>query len=380
MKRVLSVFRYFILSAVLFLGGVTVEDSQTENETGNTQNLQRNMEGLEDPDIFLYYYSLLDDTEKEYYDQISDAISAERESVTLEGISYKEAEKILISVMNDHPEYFWLDSSYTYKEEVDEITFIFDYNSVNEAKKERGHIIEERVFEIINGIPEKSSDYEKVKYVFETLVDQTEYDRTAADSQNIYSVFGNRRSVCAGYAKATKYLLDCMGVEAIYVTGTAGESHAWNIVNCDGLYYCVDTTWGDPTYLEGRGVNIDTTAYEYLCCTSEMLSRTHMPDPLFPLPECMDPSLEYYRMAGRYLESADQEQILDIMEADIDRDADRTDIQFRDPDVFNQVISELDSLLGQAIEYEVSTKGSGAGSVRYQYNESTCLLTVIWEN
>lgn len=66
------------------------------------------MEGLEDPDIFLYYYSLLDDTEKEYYDQISDAISAERESVTLEGISYKEAEKILISVMNDHPNIFGL--------------------------------------------------------------------------------------------------------------------------------------------------------------------------------------------------------------------------------------------------------------------------------
>ena len=117
-------------------------------------------------------------------------------------------------------------------------------------------------------------EYEKIKYVFETIVDQTDYDLSAPDNQNIYSVFGNWTSVCAGYAKASKYLLDQLGVECIYVTGDAsGEAHAWNIVRCDGQYYCYDATWGDPLYQEGIGVEMDTTSYEYLCCPDSMLSR-----------------------------------------------------------------------------------------------------------
>ena len=223
------------------------------------------------------------------------------------------------------------------------------------------------------------SDYEKIKYVFETLVDRTQYDLGASDNQNIYSVFGNWTSVCAGYAKATKYLLDQMGVDSIYVTGNAeGESHAWNIVSCEGRYYCVDTTWGDPTYQEGIGVDVDTTSYEYLCCPDSMLSRTHTADSTFVLPECTDNSLEYYRLQGRYLEEYDQEEIINIMKKDIDSDAERTDIQFSTPEVYSQVITQLESLIQEGLRYEQSVKGS-TGGVYYQYNENTCKISVFWE-
>lgn len=411
MKRILAVFGYFIMSVVLFLGGVTLNAAPSGNgtadvrepvdDTDNTDTPDDSSDAdngdtpapgesdtgepdsddnAENPDISLYYYSLLDDTKKEYYDQISDAAGTEAESVTLEGITHEEAEPILISVMNDHPEYFWLENSYTYQSGDNYVKLIFNYNCTGGEKDNRQRVIEQQASQIVNGIPAESSDYDKVKYVFETLVDQTRYDKAAPDNQNIYSVFGNWTTVCAGYARATKYLLDQMGVECIYVTGNAGEPHAWNIVNCDGAYYCVDTTWGDPTYQEGIGVDVDTTSYEYLCCTTQMLSRTHTPDAMFPVPECTDTSLEYYRMEGRYLTSADQEHILNIMKADVDEGAGRTDIQFSDPDVFGQVMAQIDSLLDQAMNYEMEVKGPDSGGVSYQYNDNTCLLTVLWNN
>lgn len=400
MKKFFSVIGYFIMSVLLFLGGVLLdaspsadiitdaekqvsdlddtEDANNATDFDNTGDTDGDGNNASESEPFLYYYSLLDDTEKGYYDQLSEAVASEEESVMLQGITYEEADPIFVSVQYDHPEYFWCEGSYTYRNGDDYVQFIFNYNCTGEEKENREKVIEQQADEILADMPSDSSDYEKVKYVFETLVDRTDYDKAAPENQNIYSVFGNWTTVCAGYAKATKYLLDQMGVDCIYVTGTAGEFHAWNIVNCDGKYYYVDTTWGDPTYQEGIGVDVNTIAYEYLCCPGQMLLRTHTPDAAFPLPECTDTSLEYYRLEERYLTSADEDAILNIMEKDIDENAERTDIQFSDQQVYDQVMTQLEAILQEAMAYETTAKGEDAGGVSYQYNENTCKITVFW--
>lgn len=422
MKKIFSVIGYFIISVFLFLGGVLLEAAPSSGEAATVSDISDNQDDkpddnpadtgessdtqdpadtedssdIQDPadaDVSsdladgkekeaktaAYYYSLLDETEKGYYDQIQEAVETEAESVVLTGITYDKADTIFISVQYDHPEYFWVEGSYTYRAGDDYVEFIFSYNCTGEEKKERENTIEQAAAAILAEAPSGGTDYEKVKYVFETLVDRTQYDLAAPENQNIYSVFGNWTSVCAGYAKATKYLLDQMGVDSIYVTGNAeGEPHAWNIVSCDGKYYCVDTTWGDPAYQEGIGVDVDTTSYEYLCCPDSMLSRTHAADPAFALPECTDNSLEYYRLQGRYLEDYNQEEIVNIMKKDIDSDAERTDIQFSTPEVYSQVMTQLESLIQEGLKYEQSVKGN-TGSVRYQYNDNTCKISVFWK-
>ena len=57
-----------------------------------------------------------------------------------------------------------------------------------------------------------------------------------------------------------------------------GEAHAWNLVKCDGEYYYVDTTWGDPVFLQEENA-LETIGneitYDYLCCSDDELLKTH---------------------------------------------------------------------------------------------------------
>ena len=408
MKRIFSVSFYFIMSVLLFLGGVLLDadpsggmistvsgnlDDQDKEKTDGSDDAENSDEN-NSPDrsdteaddetgrkIPMYYYSLLDDKQKDCYDQISEAAGSMDSSVVLAEITHDEMDLIFQAVQYDHPEYFWIESSYSYRNVGDSnnMELIFNYNCTGDEKADRESTVRGQSAEIIADAPAGGSDYEKVKYVFETLVDRTEYDLNAPDNQNIYSVFGNWTTVCAGYAKATKYLLDQLGVECIYVTGNAeGEAHAWNIVSCDENYYYVDTTWGDPVYQAGIGVDVDTISYEYLCCPGDMLLRTHTADAAFELPDCTDDSLEYYRMQGRYLETADKEAIMGIIKSDIDDQAERTDIQFSTPEIYDQAMAQIDVILQEAAQYRADSGGRETERISYQYNDNTCVLTVLW--
>ncbi len=55
------------------------------------------------------------------------------------------------------------------------------------------------------------------------------------------------RGVCQCYALLMNALLQRVGVESRYLSGTlsSGGSHAWNLVKIDGAWYHIDATWDD---------------------------------------------------------------------------------------------------------------------------------------
>ncbi|WP_270167248.1 WG repeat-containing protein [Paenibacillus sp. SYP-B4298] len=104
------------------------------------------------------------------------------------------------------------------------------------------------------------SDLDKLLAINEYIIEQTEYDdenysklidQVPYTSYSEYGVFGLGIAVCQGYTVATKLLLDMAGVENKKITGSVGsdregwELHTWNLVQINGKYYHVDTTWND---------------------------------------------------------------------------------------------------------------------------------------
>ena len=160
-------------------------------------------------------------------------------------------------------------------------------------------------------------EYEKMKAVYEYVVTNTTYNVDAEDNQNICSVFLNGQSVCQGYAEATQYLLQTLGMESAIVSGlvNTGNRHAWNIVKVNGVYYYVDTTWGDADYRivdeSGEVAQSDMAQinYDYFLVTTRQLELTHQIESVITMPECSATVDNYYVKEGLLFESVDEKQI-----------------------------------------------------------------------
>ncbi|MGN1147647.1 MAG: transglutaminase domain-containing protein, partial [Lachnospiraceae bacterium] len=232
--------------------------------------------------------------------------------------------------------------------------------------------------ECLAGISMEASDYEKVKYVYVYLNSHTEYDQNAEDNQNICSVFIDRQSVCQGYAKATQYLLNKLGIGATLVIGSVygGERHAWNLVLIDGKFYYVDTTWGDASYQivetgnSGSVSSLPSINYDYLCVTTEQLLTTHEIDNVVPLPSCVSMDANYYVMEGAYFTAYDEAGLSALFEKGYDEG--RTDVTLKcsDREVYDTFCNEL--VTNQRIFDYLNSPG---GTIAYAVDADKLSLT-----
>ncbi len=244
--------------------------------------------------MFRYSYSQLNEKERALYREIYTVLYSHANAVTLASTDADQVDKVFQLVMNDHPEIFYVTGYSMNKYMTNGVTTSLEFtgtydkdkDGVDEGRKE----IERYVRELMGQMPECPDDYRKVRFVYEYLIDNTEYDLSAEDNQNILSVFKSGKSVCQGYAKATQYILNEMDIPCILVTGTAkeGEGHAWNLAFVDGEWTYVDTTWGDASYrniMTGEVRNEIT--YDYLCVGDEELKKSHHVKSLIELPEAV---------------------------------------------------------------------------------------------
>lgn len=93
------------------------------------------------------------------------------------------------------------------------------------------------------------SKYEQIKYVYDYIILNCEYDGRL---NGPYNALVKGRVCCNGYASAFYMVMGELGIPCKY---TFNSEHAWNTVYLDGCWYNLDATWGD-----GGGKNVD---YEY---------------------------------------------------------------------------------------------------------------------
>lgn len=278
-----------------------------------------------------YAYGMLNEKERDIYIEILWALQGFQENVKLSSVDNEEISNVFQCVLNDHPEIFYVDgytyTKYTLGELVKKITFTGTYSMDSKERDERQERIDNYVNQCFEGMAPDSDEYETVKYIYEYLINHTEYDGSSKDNQNICSVFLEGKSVCQGYAKASQYLLQQAGVKAALVLGkvSTGEGHAWNLVKIDGDWYYLDTTWGDASYQAvGKGEaypenKIPTINYDYLCVTTQQLMKTHTIDNVVELPQCTSMEANYYVREGLYFTTVDKEQLTGIFQDGYDK-------------------------------------------------------------
>ena len=128
----------------------------------------------------------------------------------------------------------------------------------------------------------EGDDIDKIQQIHDYLIENLEYDSTFSND-NIYNIYGalvNNNTVCEGYAKALKYLLDGAKIPSVIICGIAQnskgktENHAWNYVLLDGKWYAIDVTWDDPIII-GGGTLSEESKYKYYLRGSDSLFEDH---------------------------------------------------------------------------------------------------------
>jgi len=91
--------------------------------------------------------------------------------------------------------------------------------------------------------------YERIRAVNSYLIDNCVYPDTepySCESHSPYGALIEQSAVCEGYARAAQLIFELCDVPSYYVVGdTPGGGHAWNLVQIDGNWYQLDTTWND---------------------------------------------------------------------------------------------------------------------------------------
>ena len=151
-------------------------------------------------------------------------------------------------------------------------TLYVGYGNTPESIQQQRDIVV-KAWEILDETVEPGmSDYEIAKALHDYVVLNTAYG-FPSDVPRPIAVYSGYFSllwgcgVCTDYAMAYQLLMDMAGIPCGMVTNA---SHAWNVVQLDGEWYHVDTTWDDPTPNREGYVR-----YDYFLKSDSYMSQDH---------------------------------------------------------------------------------------------------------
>ena len=365
---------------------VTLEiEDMKENGAGGifSQDKDKELAKINESNRLYYYFTNLTEEERIVYAKIMNGFLEMDTDIKIH-TDQEVLGKVIRMILADHPEIFWTEGSYQFLDYGPYIVLQPDYNCDASVKQQRAQEIENEVTRALEQIQAGTSQYEYVKNTFTYLIDTVDYVTGAPDNQNIYSSLVNKQTVCAGYAKATQYLLQRMGMTALYVTGSVVDrgDHAWNIVQCDGEYYQVDTTFGDPNFMDYDAEQMETLPgefmhdYYYLCCNDEMMYRDRTVDAEFPVPVCSSSTYNYYEMNNAYFESYSSDVVADLTDSIINGDR-YWFCRFSNQEAYRQMFSEIQNGLYSRLVIENSSGAISSIRTYFSYRDETCVIK-LW--
>lgn len=120
---------------------------------------------------------------------------------------------------------------------------------------------------IVSNIRKDMPNFLKIKKVHDAIVENTTYTR---GYHNTPELILQGIGVCSAYTKACQLLLHMLKVDCRYAHGYVStsddETHAWNMVDVNGEWYHMDSTWDDPA---------NQLSYTYFLINDEEMDIDH---------------------------------------------------------------------------------------------------------
>ncbi|WP_282925740.1 transglutaminase domain-containing protein [Helcococcus kunzii] len=191
-----------------------------------------------------------------------------------------------------------------------------EYKNQAEIEKQLDKIVEDM---------QNLSDVEKVLKAHDWVVNNIYYEKGPND-QTLYSGIVEKRTVCTGYAKTFQAIMNKLNIPSYIIIGdidSTNERHAWNLVELEGEWYHVDTTWDDK--------NTSEPSYEYFLIHDDdfKISRSYYN----PKKNKMGQKYRYYLHSKKGMVAHNLEELTDILK----RQYNKSDFSYQ---IFEVISSE----------------------------------------
>lgn len=222
------------------------------------------------------YYNEIDAVADKFHSSLDDAQIKESSGTTYyyvaelyfndNGLDVEEATAVWVAYRADHPLYYWIKGEITRTNSY--ITLLVDEEYRDgDVRSEYNNEVYSAVNKLVTALNGENEEYLITLGFHDMIIEGANYAYeddgvTPSDDTSAHNVLGvlvDGFGVCESYAKAFQMLLNYCGIENIYVTGYAGEAHAWNLVCLDSEWYWYDLTW-DDTPERGTGIT-----HRYFC-------------------------------------------------------------------------------------------------------------------
>ncbi len=263
-----------------------------------------------------YYYSIMQDMEREAYRLIYDGIKAYALNIIISlPLSPKQVQNVYRKVLFDNPLFYYINQTII-KMLIgpDEYLLMPQYiYRINEIEA-----INRDIRAIVNKVGNAAQKYENnefllEKYIHDSVVKSITYDHDALEDDECttaYSIVGafiERKAVCEGISKAFKLLCNEHSIKCIVVLGKASNdgnydddsNHAWNLVKIGGESYHVDATW-DNMYHDG----LEHISYDYFNVTTDEILKDHIPEDKLPI--CTATKYNYFNCTNSYVRTYEE--------------------------------------------------------------------------
>lgn len=376
------------------LGTITFEEIDFDEELRKKQEekADKKPDDKEEPDkeavesdaLNEFYFQQFNADEQQVYRLILEGLLNHEQTIVISECKTDRLADIFFCVLGDHPEIYWTKtfSTLTYSTEPDRIDVqpVYFYNK--EKCVELDAKIDAVVQTYLEGTKTLATDYDKILYTYEFVVGHATYGGQRELCQNIETFFVSKETVCAGYAKSMKYLLNMIGIECAYITGQSTneegtDDHAWNLVKCEEDYCLLDATWGDPKPQEGVAeTGIDNINYSYFLNSDEFFTRTHAPDPLYEYPACTTNKWNYYVMNNMYFETFDRAAMLAYLQESLAKNDKSTIMQFKNQADYQSMLTIMKNNLFTEFKNELPDTVQG---LEYTCDQESQMIKINWK-